>query len=304
MVTDKKPRRRSIVLTVLAVMFVIFFVLPIIISLFDGADYGNVALIPINGVITTDGSSYLGSSTLSSQDIISYIEDAKDNSFVDVIVLEINSPGGSAVGSDEIATAVKQAEKPVVAMIREYGASGGYWIASSADYVFANRMAITGSIGVISSFLEFSGLMNEYGVGYERMVSGELKDMGTPYKKLTDKERAVMQRKMDHIHDIFISEVADNRGMSKDVVKKIATGEFYLGDEALSLGLIDALGGKDELESYIKKTYDIEKIDYVAYEKELGLLDILTGVFNDFSFKIGEGIGSSLVKGSDNMFKI
>ena len=108
--------------------------------------------------------------------------------------MEINSPGGSAVASDEIATAVKNAKKPVISLIREVGASGGYWVASASDYIIANRMSITGSIGVISSYLEFSGLMEKYGVGYERLVAGENKDLLTPYKKLEADQKALVQK--------------------------------------------------------------------------------------------------------------
>ena len=90
----------------------------------------------------------------------------EENKDIKAIVLEINSPGGSAVASDEIASAVKKSNKPTVAVIREAGASGGYWIASSTDHIIANRMSITGSIGVISSYLEFSGLIEKYWVGW------------------------------------------------------------------------------------------------------------------------------------------
>jgi protease-4 len=296
----KRNRKKSIalpiILTVVAVIFVLFVLVPLAFSAFDGSKFGNVALIPIEGVITGNGgSSMLGTTTVSARDIVSFIE-AADDSRVDVIVLEINSPGGSAVASDEIAAAVKKTEKPVVSIIREVGASGGYWIASASDYIIANRMAITGSIGVISSYLEFSGLMEKYGVGYERLVAGQRKDMGTPFKKLTEDEEKVFQKKLDQIQDYFIEEVAANRNMKYVDVKKIATGEFYLGVEAFNLGLIDQLGNKDTLESYLKETYGLEDVNYVYYQREIGLLEALTGVFSDFFFNIGEGIGSIFVR--------
>ena len=181
---EKRSKLRSILLTICAVLFVVFFIIPIAISSFSNFDYGNVALIPIEGIITGSGGSYLGSSTISSKSIVEFIEEADKSDNIDAIVLEINSPGGSAVASDEIAEAVKNAKKPVVSFIREVGASGGYWVASASDYIIANRMSITGSIGVISSYLEFSGLMEKYGVGYERLVAGENKDLLSPYTKL------------------------------------------------------------------------------------------------------------------------
>ena len=131
-----------------------------IISLFSGVDVnsleGNVAMIPIEGVIVgTDSSGMFFDDSVSSQDTIELIEKADRNPNIRAIILQINSPGGSAVASEEIANAVKKVNKTTVAWIRESGASGAYWIASSSDYIVANRVSITGSIGVIASYLEF-----------------------------------------------------------------------------------------------------------------------------------------------------
>jgi protease IV len=300
-VVDIKSKRwLSILLTVMAVIFVVFVLLPLSLSMFS-SESGNIALIPIEGPITGNGGNYLGDSTASSKTIVSFIESAEENKNVEVIVLEINSPGGSAVASDEIATAVKNAKKPVVSLIREVGASGGYWIASASDYVVANRMSITGSIGVISSYIEFSELMDKYGVNYQRMVAGEKKDLGTPFKKLSSEDELLLQKKLDKIHQFFIEEIAENRGLSVSEVKALATGEFYLGIEALDLGLVDLLGNKDTLENYIQTEYDIEEISYSVYQEDTDLFGALFGVFEDMSFNIGEGIGSIFVKSNNFM---
>ncbi|PIZ51870.1 signal peptide peptidase SppA [Candidatus Woesearchaeota archaeon CG_4_10_14_0_2_um_filter_33_13] len=300
-VESKKTNFKKISLTILAVIIIVLVIGPLAFSMFDGNKVGNVALIPIEGVITTSGGSYLGDSTVSSKEVVNYIKDAEESELVQVIMLEINSPGGSAVASDEIAIAVKKVQKPVIAVIREAGASGGYWIASSTDYIIANKMSTTGSIGVISSYLEFSGLMQDYGVGYERLVAGENKDMGTPFRKLTDKEKIILQGKLDKIHQFFIEEIAENRNMSIMDVKNLATGEFYLGIEAYQLGLVDALGTRDTAEEYIKKTYGLEEIDYVVYQKEVSFFELLSGVFSNWSFSVGEGIGSTLVKSQNSI---
>ncbi len=277
-------------------VLVIFVILPLLFSLFDGSKIGNIALIPITGPITVTGGTSLGSATVSSEKIVEFIEEADKNKQIKIIVLEINSPGGSAVASDEIATAVKKAEKPVIALIREVGASGGYWVASAADYIVANRMSITGSIGVISSYLEFSQLMEDYGVGYERLVAGKYKDLGTPLKKLEEDEKTILQNKLDKIHQYFIEEIAANRKLDIAAVEKLATGEFFLGVEAYNFGLVDELGDKKTAEEYLKKKYAITKPDYVIYEQETSLLDLFAGVFSDFFFQIGEGFGSTVIK--------
>lgn len=290
-----RSRLRLVLMTIGAVLFSLFIVLPLLFAIFDGSKLGNVALIPVEGAITADGSQELGMSSASSKEVVSFIEDADDNPQVKVLLLEINSPGGSAVASDEIASAVKKTKKPVVALIREAGASGGYWVASAADYIIANRMSITGSIGVLSSYLEFSGLMEKYGVGYEQLMAGEYKDMGAPYRKLSELERTIMQSKLNRIHQYFIEEVAANRNLDVAEVEAIATGEFFLGAEALELGLVDKLGDKTTAEEFIQKTYGLEDIDYVLYQRKAGFLEMLGGVFSDFSFSIGQGMGSVLL---------
>lgn len=297
-----RKRALAIFLTIGAVFFTLFILLPLLFSLFDGSQFGNVALIPLEGVITGNGADMLGQATISSQDIVQFIKDAEENPQIKAIVLEINSPGGSAVASDEIATAVKNVEKPVVALIREVGASGGYWVASAADHIIANRMSITGSIGVISSYLEFSGLMEKYGVGYERLVSGERKDIGIPYKKLSDEEKQLFQKKLDRIHQFFIEEIAANRQMEQQEVEKIATGEFFLGVEALSLGLVDALGDQATVDQYLKETYSLEAVDYVPYQRQHSFWELLAGVFSDASFSIGQGAAATMLQTPQGIF--
>ncbi len=283
---------------VLFLLSILGFIAVGIMSLFVGIDVeslsGNVALIPIDGIILgSEDSGYLFESVTSSLDTVELIEKADKNPNIKAIILEINSPGGSAVASEEIAKAVKKTNKTTVAWIREVGASGAYWVASSADYVIANRVSITGSIGVIASYLEFPGLLERYNVTYQRLVSGNYKDIGSPYKEMTDEERVIFQRNLDEIRDYFVGEVAKNRNLNKKDVDKIANGLFYLGTEAKELGLVDELGGKDEVIIYIERKENI-KAEVVEYKKEKTLFDILSDVLSKQSFFVGRGIGSSL----------
>ena len=288
----------KVILLVLGICFFLFFiVLPItFMTLIAGStpQFGNVAVIPVEGIILGSEVNVFGQQIASSPTIVKFIQDANEDMSIKAIVLEINSPGGSAVASDEIAAAIKKSKKPVVSMIREVGASGGYWIASATEHIVVNRMSITGSIGVISSYLEFSGLMEKYGVGYERLVAGNNKDLGTPYKKLSEREKTILQKKLDKIHDYFIEEVATNRKMSNQAARDVATGEFYLGIEALELGLVDELGDSTAVENYLMHTYGLKSVDYVRFEQVPGLLDFFGGVLSKLSFNIGEGIGSQL----------
>jgi protease-4 len=263
---------------------------------FKVEDFGDkIAIIPIKGVITTDGfEDILRSGGVSSTSIVKSIQKANSDSSVKGIILEINSPGGTVVASKEIANEVKKSNKPVVSLIREVGASGAYWIASSSDNIVADPLSITGSIGVIGSYLEFSELMEEYGVGYERLVAGDLKDTGSPFKKLSEEEKSLLQDKLDIIHEVFIEEVAKNRDLDKKEVKEIANGFFYLGKEAKELGLVDELGDKELAINITKKLANVEDINIVRYEEKRGLSDLLSKISAYSFYFIGRGIGKEL----------
>ena len=279
-------------------LVILSFVLSIIASLFieddfDGLD-GNVAVIDITGTILADEDvDFLFEDVTSSDDIRELIRKADRDDEIKAIVFKINSPGGSAVASEEIANEIKKTNKTTVAWIREIGTSGAYWIASASDHVIANRMSITGSIGVIASYLGFSGFIADHNVTYERLVSGNLKDIGSPFKEMTQEERALFQKSLDSIHDYFIEEVAKNRNLKKRDVEKIATGQFFIGAEAKDLGLVDELGGRDEVIAYVEGKIG-EEADFVSYEAEKGFFESLGKIFNENSFYIGKGIGNSL----------
>ncbi len=286
----------KIALLVLSLLFVFVVILPL---LFGSAPSGNIAHIALEGTIMGSGGGgvFGDSGIISSQSVVAYIEEADADPSIDALYIEINSPGGSAVASDEIAAALEQVSKPSVAVIREAGASGGYWIASSADHIVANRMSITGSIGVISSYLEFSDLFEEYGITYQRLVAGEKKDVGSPFRSLSDDEEALFQKKLDIIHDYFITAVAENRGLDASYVREVASGEFYLGVEAFELGLVDALGGEVEALDYLYDVHGIESDGFRFYQESFGLMSLFGVIGEDLSFHVGEGIGSALVEG-------
>ena len=284
---------------VLLFLGILGFIIVSIISLFGGIDVenlaGNVALIPIEGVIvgSKDSESIFEKAT-SSSDIIEFIEKADKNPSIKAIILEINSPGGSAVASEEIANALKKTNKTTVAWIREVGASGAYWIASASNHIVADRVSITGSIGVIASYLEFPGLLDRYNITYQRLISGKYKDIGSPFRELTDEEKNILQQNLDVIRDYFVSEVAKNRHMNKKDVDRIANGMFYLGVQAKDLGLIDEIGGKDEVIGFIEKKDGITA-EIAEYKKEKTILDVLSKVLSKQSFYLGKGIASAFL---------
>ncbi len=285
-----------------AILIIVLYVIAGIGSkLFNITDYEEkILVIPIDGVISMEKSStgIFGGQT--SEGVLQDIKDAGKDSTVKGIILEINSPGGAVVASQEIADAVKSLNKTKYAVIREVGASGGYWIASATDKIIASPMSITGSIGVIGSYLEFSGLFEKYGIGYERLVSGDKKDIGTPYRDLTSEEKTLMENKLRIVHEYFIKQVAMNRHMEIEDVRKVATGEFYLGSEAKELGLIDEFGNKETAIELMKKELNNTGIKVVTKEHQTSIFNLFSGV----SYNMGRGIGSILLEQEQRGLKI
>lgn len=245
----------------------------------ESAPFGNVGVISISGIILTEKShGPFASPSASSEDIVKFLQDASKDDNIKAILLDINSPGGSAVASYEIAQEVKKAreKKPVISVIREAGASGAFWIATATDYIIANPLSSTGSIGVVSSYVEYAGLMDRFNVTYQRLVVGKFKDSGSPYKHLTPDERREIQGKLNIVGDAFVHAVSENRNISVDKIREYATGMVFLGTEAKDMGLIDELGTKQDAIKYIEHKLNITA-QLTEYQKVPSLLDVFSG---------------------------
>jgi protease-4 len=302
---DKKHSHAGYVVTIifLAIAFMLCFFL-LIVQIEPPSD-ANTAVIHVDGVILTgSGPGYFDGNTYSN-DIISFIEDASKNNNIKAIIFEINSPGGSAVASSEINQAIKKARasgKTTVALIREQGTSGAYWIASACDYIITHQLSITGSIGVLASYLEYSGLLERFNITYEQLNAGIYKDTMSPYRELSPEEKLLLQQKVNLIYNAFVKEVALNRNLSEEKVRDLATGMFYIGEEAKNLGLVDELGGKDETLNYVHKRIGKEpKIK--EYVLSSNFLLKLYGLQDKAFFMMGKGIGTTLVD-SQNFLNI
>lgn len=302
MAKKENKNKWVVIASVLAGLVVLSLVFAGISSLLvDSSRAGNVALIKVDGPIAVGASSAF-EKVASSNDIVKLIKEADDNPSVKALIIDINSPGGSAVASDEIGRAIKEANKTTIAVIREVGASGGYWVASSADYIIANRMSITGSIGVIGSYLEFAGFLDQYNVTYQRLVSGKYKDAGSPFKELSDEEEGLIQDILDEIHNDFITTVAENRDLPYDDVKEMATGMVFTGKNAKDLGLVDELGGIEEAKDYLNRTLNITP-SIVEYKKPATFGDLLSKILSEQSYAVGQGIAGSVLD-SDSGIRI
>lgn len=205
-----------------------------------------VGVITVEGVITASGGqSMFGAPLGGVRQTLDQLKRAEDNDSIKSVVLRINSPGGSAAASQELYHAIRQLAdaKPVVASMADAAASGGYYIALPAERIIANPATMTGSIGVRMSFLHYYELMDELGVDGGSITSGPYKDIGSPWREMTDSERELLQGMITNIYDQFINDVAESRGMEVDEVRTLADGRIFTGEQAMNAGLIDETGG-------------------------------------------------------------
>lgn len=305
----QKQRKKNPLFSALIILGIVL----ILATMFSGCaslltgdkDTGNVAIIPLVGPIG-GSSSLMGSTGVDSTQFISWMDDANKNDLVKFIIIEVNSGGGLPVASSEIARAIKDSKKPTVAWVRDIGASGAYWAASSADHIVANDLSVVGSIGVIGSYLDFSGFLNDHNISYVQQTAGEYKDMGTPFRKMTPTEKDKQQTLLNKMHDIFIKSVAKNRNMSYGAVKMLATGEVYLGIDAKQNGLIDEVGGFPEVQKYIAKELNVsvDTLQTFRYKEDLSLFESLSGMSSNFGEKVGVGIGNSLLTSKDSGMRV
>ncbi|HMK53152.1 MAG TPA: signal peptide peptidase SppA [Methanobacteriaceae archaeon] len=258
-----------------------------------------VAVIPLEGEIAYGQSSLLGGDVVNPQTIETSLKQAEEDSSISAIVLEVNSPGGSPVASEEIMSAIKSCKKPVIVWISDIGASGGYLVASSADKIVASPSSTVGSIGVILSLTDLSALYQKIGVDKYSIKAGEFKDMGADYRNLTPTERLMLQSMVDQDYEYFINLVAENRKLNATYVRSIAEGKIYTGTQAKELKLIDETGGK-------KKALDMaaqmgglsDSYNVITITPHQGLEEMLNSLSANAAYSLGKGIGSFMEKGA------
>ena len=223
----------------------------------SGPSSKHIAVVPIQGLISAD-------SDANADDTIRSLEKAFKNPHAEAVFLDINSGGGSPVQSGEIYRAVMrltgERKLPVYAVIADAGASGAYFIAASADEIYADPASIVGSIGVISHNFGYRELLGKLGLDPRTFTAGEHKNFLAGDQPLKPEEVAHMQGLLDNIHQQFIKAVRDGRGSRLKETPEMFSGLFWTGEQALPLGLIDALGDKNTLRD--AKYKDLKMIEY------------------------------------------
>ena len=240
-----------------------------------------VGVISLDGVISTAADDYLTSQGVTPSRVAELLEQAAADPDIKAVVVQINSPGGGVVASNEIYHVLLEFEKPVVAWMGEIAASGGYYIACGADYVFAHPDALTGSIGVISQFINVEDLMDEIGVDVVVITSGPHKDTGSTFREMTEEEKALWQIIIAETYEGFVKVVAQARNLSVEEVRAIADGRVYTGRPALELGMVDDVG---RLNDAIVKAAELGGIEgdprVIELESMPTLFDLMVGFQN------------------------
>lgn len=223
----------------------------------DAYDGPRVGIVELSGAITDQGEGSALSRTPGARDVIEDLDKAGKDATIKAVVLRINSPGGSPAASQEMYRAVKKLaqKKPVLCSMGDVAASGGYYVASACDTIYANGSTITGSIGVISQYLNYGVLAKKLGVETQTMKSGEFKDAGNPARPITPAEQQLFQALIRDIYNQFVDDVTLGRKnwkgkhgekLTRAAVLKLADGRVYTGQQAAANGLIDKLGGLEE----------------------------------------------------------
>lgn len=219
---------------------------------------------------------------IDSEDISEDLLDIADNDKIKAVVLRINSPGGSAYGSEQIwkAVSVVKSKKPIVVSMGDYAASGGYYIACNTDRIFAQPTTLTGSIGIFGIFPNIGGLTDKLGIKFDNVKTNKYSDFGATYRPMTTEERVILQRYIEKGYELFTKRCAEGRNMNIDSLKAIAEGRIYSGTDAMRLGLVDEMGGLEEAITFAAKKANISNYTLKYYPSVKSLIEQISDIFS------------------------
>jgi len=219
-----------------------------------------IAIVEIQGMIT------------GSRVTVRQLRDFQHDPKVKGIILRIDSPGGAVGPSQEIYNAVtrirEEGGKKIYASLGSVAASGGYYIASAAETIFANPGTLTGSIGVIMAFSNIQDLIEKIGIRPEVIKSGKFKDAGSPVRPISSEERELLQNLVDDVHQQFVEDVAKGRNLPIKDVQRLADGRVYTGRQAFELKMVDHMGGLQDAIDLLATEAGIEGAPQIVQEEE------------------------------------
>ncbi|MDR0871922.1 MAG: signal peptide peptidase SppA [Prevotellaceae bacterium] len=230
-----------------------------------------------------------GEENISSEDLAKTLLEVKDDDNVRAVVLRVNSPGGSAYGSEQIWRAVSlvREKKPVIVSMGDYAASGGYYISCAADRIVAQPTTLTGSIGIYGLIPNVQGLTDKLGITYDVVKTNDLADMPAINRPFTEREHSIMQAYVNEGYELFVKRCADGRQKTADEIKAIAEGRVWTGADAIEIGLADTLGGLSDAIRIAAETAGVEKYRTAEYpEKKEFLQELLESLNGGVQAKI------------------
>ncbi len=233
---------------------------------------------------------------INSEKVITDLRKLREDETIKAVVLRVNSPGGSAYGSEQIwhEVVLLKAKKPVIVSMGDYAASGGYYISCAADTIVADPTTLTGSIGIFGMFPNMQGLLTDkIGLHFDMVKTNRFSNMGDMTRPFNADEREAMQNYINNGYKLFVKRCADGRGMSTEAIEKIAEGRVWTGEAAKELGLVDELGGLDRALEIAAQKVGIEAYSVVNYPaKESFFSTLLDEGKNDYiETKMSESLG-------------
>ena len=213
-------------------------------GLFQDNSSGDAALVKLSGTITPTSSGF-GASGTTPEQVRDVNQQVRQGNY-DAVVYDINSGGGSVVASKEIKRSIDSIDVPTVCRFRDVSASGAYMIAMGCDEIVADSATITGSVGVTSSYLEYSDALDNLGIDYVNISAGKYKELGSPYTNATEENTEILRDMAVNIQDEFIQMVNENRDLTEQQIEEIETAKIFLGEQARNLSMVDSLGGRAE----------------------------------------------------------
>ena len=238
----------------------------------SGTGAEKVLLMDVSGVISSNESEGLVDRPSMVAQIKEQLNRAAQDKNVKALVLRINSPGGTVTASDiiyhELQNFKLKRKIPVIASIMDVGASGGYYVAMAADKVMVHPSSVTGSLGVIMMTVNARGLLEKVGLEANTITSGPRKDMGSPFRAMTEEERTMFHTVIMSFYERFLTVIHEGRkNLTPEDIRKLADGRIYSGEQATALGLTDGIGYLDDAIELAKREAGVEKASVVTYRR-------------------------------------
>ena len=242
--------------------------------LVDASGKSKIAVYYAFGEI--DGSTSSIEEGINSKKVIKELRELREDDDVKAVVLRVNSPGGSAYGSEQIWREVTllKAAKPVVVSMGDYAASGGYYISCAADCIVANPTTLTGSIGIFGMFPMVEKLLKDkIGLDFDVVKTNRMADFGTLSRSFRPEEKAVLQNYINNGYALFLKRCADGRGVAVEDIAKIAEGRVWTGSKAKEIGLVDELGDLDKAVAIAAQKAGLADYSVKAYPEEKSIVE-------------------------------